>query len=375
MAKRRQRHLAYDILEHRTLLSGAHGAVKEHAHARALLARREAAVAARPASIDPPTSPVTGGGLFTVGPAPSTGDIQSIQQAAITNNTVMFLTQLDVLSGTNPNIQQTSASILNDARNLDLAIWNLANTLGVNLPADIEGNDVSIAKQVALSANGGSFDQTYLSALNQVGTTLSGQLQQMETGAQAAAIRSFAATVLPIVQADIAAAQATATGNGSSSLTPVGVVPNSPTIAGADLASLETSYSMNLTERFLAQFTTLVTGNYRVQRYDSKLMSDHEMMAVQEGMYAAATGTYLPASITGMDIPMSMMLVNASGTRQYNRVYLKQMVTMHTIDLDLNNMTLSTTQNPEIRVFAMMGAATDVMHRQGAALLLKQFVR
>ncbi len=377
MIRRNQKTMTCEILENRTLLSGAHAAVKEHAHRRELAAavRREAAAAVHMAVVDATTSPVTGGGLFSVGPVPATSDVQSLQQAAISNNTVMFLTQLGALSSTNATIQQEAGSILNDARNLDLAMWNLANSLGVNLPADIEGSDTSIAAQAATSVNSSTFDQALLGALNQAGTGLASQLQQMATGAQTASIRSFATTALPIVQADLAAAQASASGTGTSTLAPVSTVPSSTTLGGADLPTLELSYSMNLDERFLAQFTTLVSSNVRVQQYNAKLINDHEMMAVQEGMYAAATGTYLPATITGMNIPMTTMLLNASGSSRYDRMYLKQMVAMHTTDLDANNQTLANAQNPVLRTFAAVAAATDVVHRQGASLLLRGFVR
>ena len=185
MAKTSLRRLECDFLEPRSLLSGAHASVKVHADLRAVrLGSAQAAQLAIAQAQAGLAGAVTGGGLLPTGTAPLNADTQSFQQVAYSNNAVMFIAQLEVLKGTKPGDQQAAASVLTDARNLDLLAHSVASSLGVSLPSDIEGNIRTSVQQVAILANSGSFDETALGAMNQVGTTLVGQLQQMQSGAR-----------------------------------------------------------------------------------------------------------------------------------------------------------------------------------------------
>ena len=132
-------------------------------------------------------------------------------------------------------------------------------------------------------------------------------------------------------------------------------------------------------EKFLAQFTDLVSNESRVQLYAEKLISDHEMESIQLGMYAVASGSYLPASIQGGEIPTAMKVLSvfssSTNTSKYDRNYLQTMVRSHTMDLTTSRNTIATTTNPVLNEFAMDDIPTDVMLRQGATLLLRNFVR
>jgi predicted outer membrane protein len=135
------------------------------------------------------------------------------------------------------------------------------------------------------------------------------------------------------------------------------------------------SYSTNLAERFLGQFTDLITNSNGVRQYADKLINDHAQTAVKQGRYAAATGTYLPASAQGSDVSTALKVVGAVNTRgrstKYDRVYLQAMVRSHSADIQTNQNVVATIQNPVLKEFAMEDIPTDYLHRQGAQTLLR----
>jgi predicted outer membrane protein len=216
----------------------------------------------------------------------------------------------------------------------------------------------------------GNTDQTYSGVIVQAENTLVARLQRMATGAQDASVRSFAAGLLPTVEADQAAA------NGTGALAPVGSTPSSSTLSSTDLTDVETFYSMNLMEVFLGQLTTLVTTHYRDLLYAEKLMGDHEGANVSLGTYAASTGTYLPAAIDSDDAPAAMGVVAALGktggknSAGYDRVYFQTMIQGHTMALQFCNTLIDTTQDPNLEQFAVNIVPTVVLHRMGAHVLL-----
>jgi predicted outer membrane protein len=317
---------------------------------------------------------VTGGGLVTYGPAIPNNQFDLFQQVAISNNAVMFLTQLEILKGTNATLQQASASVLTDARNLDLLASNVADPLGVPLPEDLQGSTMTTVRQAALAANAGSFDQAYLTAMNTVGTTLVSQLQMLQGSGINSSLSTFATTALPIVQTDTAALKSIASG-GSNTLTPVSSSPSSTTLSSTDLSTLESSYSTTNTERFLGQLTDLVSNTLQVQLYGDKLVNDHEQESDTLGRYAAATGTYLPAAIQGNDVTTATQvlgaIVTSGSTTSYDRSYLQAMVTSHMQDMSSNENTVNTTSNLVLKAFAVGDLPTDLMHLNGALYLLQ----
>lgn len=415
MFKTRRRKLECDILEERALLSGvtglvpaqadvapAHAAVKsahaaartarlnaKHMHAsirsaRAAIRSADALMAAQQATplagtaATGTTGSITGGGLVTVGPPPTSQETDLFQQVAIANNAVAFLTQLEILKGTTSNLQQASMSVLNDARNLDLLAYNTANSLGVSLPADLIGNVKTTVMQAVTAVNGGQFEKAYATALSSVGSTMVSQLQMMEGSNINASLRTFATTALPIVQTDIAALQTVANG-GTSTLPTVSTSPSSSTLSSTDLNTLATSYSTATTERFLGQLTALTSNNLQIRLYGEKLISDHEMQALQISSYAAATGTFLPASITSSaDLSAAMKVLNAvptssgGGTTSYDQTYLMGAVSGHIADMTANENTVNTTTNAVLKQFAISDLPTDLMHLNAAIYLMQQ---
>lgn len=385
MLKRSRRRLECDFLEERTLLSAVHGHVVAHhaAHhgsAADVKAGHAAIPAAQPGS-DPvgTAGTVTGGGLVTIGPAPSNNDTNLFQNVAIDNNAVVFLTQLELFKGTNSNLQQAATSVLTDARNLDMLANNVANSLGVTVPADLQGAMQNTVRTAALAANGGKFDQAFLTAMSTVGSTFVGQLQQLEASSTAS-LSTFAATALPIVQADIAA-MTTVAGGGANPLTPASSTPTSTTLSSTDLNTLESSYSTTITERFLGQLASLVSNTLYVQVYGEKLITDHEQGSLQIGNYAAATGTYLPANITGStDISSAMQVIGAGpsssggSTSAFDRTYLQAMITTHESDLSSDENTIGNSTNFALQRFAISDAYTDLMHLNDAIYTLKLYV-
>jgi predicted outer membrane protein len=364
--KTRQRRLECDRLEARELLSAAQTHFGGHAQARHSMGGSGSGVSsAQVGSV----SPVTGGGLVNVPPAPSSGDVQMLQGAASADELVIFLTQMEVLSGSNPAVQQTAASILNDARNVELALNAFAGGLGVTLPPNIAGYNQVLARQMISGVRTGSVDPTYSSLIVQAETSLVAQFQQMATSAQDPSVRSFAAGVLPTVQSDLGAAL------GIISLPPVSDSASSDSLDSSDLSTLETYYSIDQMEHFLGQLTTLFTPRTRVVQYAAKLIGDHESANIGLGVYAAATGTYLPASISSADVPMASTVVAAlnvvpgGNTTPYDRVYLRQMIMGHTAALQFTYQTIATTQNPVLKQFATNVEPTVNMLLQVARLL------
>jgi putative membrane protein len=307
-----------------------------------------------------------------VGPALSQSDTQAIQQVATTNNLDMFLTQLALLADGRQAVQQDALTVLNDGRDIDLQLRELADSKGIDVPSDITGADESSGMQVVAAVKSAMFEPTYLIALIQAEVRLATQLQAESTGSQDSDVRQFAQTALPLVQTDLMATVGllTGTGAGTSGGTAPPTSPSSPTLGGDDLQTLERSYSGTLLEHFLAQLTALETKNSDVQSYAEKLIDDHEQEDVQLARYAIATGTYLPPSIQGQDVQTAEQVLAPLGTTQYDRNYLMTMVQTHTQDIQDNEQTIATTQNPVLRQFAQDDIPTDWLHRAGAEFLL-----
>lgn len=316
---------------------------------------------------------VTGGGIATVPAAPSYSDVAALQGVASGNNLISFLTQFEALSGTDQATQQLSLSILNDARNVDMALNGFAGGIAVTLPGNIAGADQVLARQMIAAARGGNVDAAFSGLIVQATSNLVGRLDQMATTAQDASLRSFASGLLPTVQADLAAAQGTGT------LAPVGTVATSSTLNASDLTTLSTYYAINVMERFLGQMTALVTNRNPIALYSAKLIGDHEGGTLALGGYAASTGTYLPASIPSADAPMAADIVAAlrtvrpRNTGRYDRIYLREMIKGHSGALELTSQVIETTQNPTLKQFALNVQPTIDMHLVSAKTLFRRF--
>jgi predicted outer membrane protein len=316
-------------------------------------------------------NPVTGGGLVNVPSAPVAADVTALQGVASANNLVAFLSQFEALSGSDPTSQQLALSILNDARNVDMALNGFAGGVSVILPANIAGGDQALAQQMIAAAKGGSVDQAFSTLIVQAEANLVGQIDHLSTSAQDASIRAFASGLLPTVQADLAAAQGTGT------LAPVGVAPSSATLDSTDLDTLSTYYAINVMERFLGQMTLLVTNRSPIALYSAKLIGDHEGAALALGGYAAGTQTYLPASIPSSAAPMAQSVVaglrwvRPRNTGRYDRNYLNQMVMGHAEALKLTSQVIATAQNPNLKQFAVNVQPTINMHLLAARTLLR----
>jgi predicted outer membrane protein len=307
--------------------------------------------------------------------APVSSDVLAMQSAASGTELVLFLSQFEALSGSNSATQQLATSLLNDARNVELALNGFAGGEGVILPGNIAGSDQILAQQMIAGVRGGSTDQTFSILIVQAEASLVVQFEQMAIGAQDEELRAFAASVLPTLQADLAAVQ------GTGSLEPMSEMASSQTLNSSDLSTLETFYSINLMERFLGQLTVLVTTRSPIALYSAKLIGDHEQGILGLGAYAANTATYLPASIPAMDASMVTSIIAALGSprvrnsSRYDRVYLQQMVIGHSDALGYTRSVIATAQNPVLRQFAINVEPTINMHLLTARVLARRFGR
>ena len=132
MLKRSRRRPVCDFLEERTMLSVAHAQLVAHRQevrirvaevrserAAARLGRADPAPVATTSTSSGGTSgSVVGGGLLAFGTPLTNSEFDLFQQVAINDNAVAFLTQLEGLKGTTASLQQASATVLNDARDL-----------------------------------------------------------------------------------------------------------------------------------------------------------------------------------------------------------------------------------------------------------------
>lgn len=366
--KTRRRRLEWDCLETRALLSRAPGAMGPHHAGMPGDGQGTPGMAEVQGA-----SPVTGGGLASVSTGLGTADVVSLQSAASGNNLVLFLTQFEALSGTDATTRQLAASIMNDARNVELALNAFAGGtgIGVGLPGNATGNDQVLAQQMIAGVKAGNVDSTFSTLIVQAEQSMVAQFQAMATGAQDPALRVFAAGVLPTEQADLAAAQGTGT------LAPVSGTPSSTTLDASDLSTLSTFYAINVMERFLGQMTVLVTAKQPVSLYAAKLIGDHGQGVVGLGAYAATTGTYLPPTIPASDSAMASTVVAALGStrpgrsNRYDAVYLKQMIMGHSAALQYTKTVIATAQNPVLKQFAVNVAPTIYMHLLTARMLYR----
>lgn len=303
-------------------------------------------------------------------PLPSS-DVQSLQQLASANNTVTFLTQLTMLESPRINADPNALKALDDARDLDLALHQVAQSNGTVVPADIEGTDVATARAAVSGINTRFFGQRDSAALLQAGNTLVSDLQHLATS-KSPDLQVISQVFLPVASADVHNLELAMHGGTPVVGTPPSTTPNSTNLGASDLQTLEKSYSTTQMERFLAQFTALETRNNGLHQYAEKLIQDHEMEAIQIANYAQSTGTYLPANIQAQDAMTSERVLHFGNTRAYDRVYLRTMVHSHTKDIMDNRLTVATTTNPTLKQFAMDDLGTDWVHRAGAQFLLRR---
>ena len=169
------------------------------------------------------------------------------------------------------------------------------------MPSDVSGVEEVAARSVVAALGCKNFQSVYLADLNAAETWLSRELAGAQAGDQDARLKALAGRALGTVRADLKAVQGliSGAGDGTGGRAVPASSPRSATLDGTDLQIAETSYSGNVMEYFLAKLTDLQTDDSNVDNYAEKLIEDHEQELVQLGSFAAATGTYLPASIPG----------------------------------------------------------------------------
>jgi predicted outer membrane protein len=329
-------------LEERALLSSVHASILKAAHHPVVGLRHQQVTARVVGAASRGANPGIGASAAPNAAAtPADAGTVALQQAASANNLEMFLAQLAMFSGQGA-AQQAALTVLNQDRDIDLQIHSLADSLGTVVPSDITPSDQPIAKQVVTSINKSSADQTaFLNAVVQAETQRIGQLQQQISSVPAGGVKDLLQSMLPVVRAHLAAAQALLAGTSPVTGPAPSTTPSSATLNGGDLQILERSYSTTLTERFLAQLTDLQSNNSNVQLYAQKLINDHEQEVLEIGRYAAATQTYLPANIQGTDVQTSQKVLSAVNSRRYDNNYLKTMVQSHTMDIKDNWQTIA----------------------------------
>jgi putative membrane protein len=318
-----------------------------------------------------PSRSITGGGLVGVVTPLSSSDVIALQSVASKTNLIVYLTQFGDLSGSNATTQQTGTSILNDTRHVDLALDEFAANEAVTLPSGFANNYVILAQAMIAGVQAGSADQTFTKLIVAAEASEFMQFDHMAHSATDPAVRAFAASVLPTVQSDLAAARGTIT------LPPVSNVPSSATLNSSNLSTLETYNSVDSMEVFLGELSGLVTKNYGILQYSDKLVIDHGQANVTIGNCAAASGTYLPAAISSGNAPMAQMIIAALPSAKtkssipYDRVFLEQMIMGHTQALQFTRQVIMTTQNPAVKQFAIDIAPTIYIHRLVALALLR----
>ena len=347
--------------------------VMSHAHPHAMMAKHKHA--ASPTTEQANTSPVTGGGLVNVPPAPGSGDVGMLQNAASGNQLIIFLTQFEALSGSNSTTQQMATSILNDARNVELALDDFAASDGVSLPGNISASgDQNLAQQMIYGIKKGQADQTFSNLIVQAESSL----HAVPAGSQAPRTHPFAPSPPGSCRPSRMTSRAP---QGTTTLAPVSNVASSATLSTSDLNTLETYYSIDLMEHFLGQLTMLVTTKNQDLAYSAKLIGDHEGANAELGTYAASTQTYLPASISSSDSMMAMSVIaglKTTGPRNsydYDQNYLTQMIMGHKAALQLTNSLIPTEQNPVLKQFEVNVKPTVWMHLQTARTLYRKFVQ
>ena len=140
--------------------------------------------------------------------AMSQGDVKMLQQIATTNNLQRFLTQLDLLADPSPAKAKPDAEIvLTDARDLDLALNDLASSEGTVVPSDVSGVEEVAARSVVAALGSKNFQSVYLADLNAAETWLSRELAGAQAGAQDARLKALTGQALGTVRADLKAVQ------------------------------------------------------------------------------------------------------------------------------------------------------------------------
>src|SRR5262249_23700797 len=152
--KMRRRRLECEHLETRALLSGSSGHISAQLRHHVMTTVSKP-VAAPAAQVETAQS-VINGALVN---APSDADVTALPDTASDNTLVLFLTQFEALSGSDASLQQTALSILNDSRDIDLALNTFAGGVAVTLPANVAGTNQALAQQMIAAVRSGNADQ------------------------------------------------------------------------------------------------------------------------------------------------------------------------------------------------------------------------
>jgi putative membrane protein len=347
MRRATRHHLRFDSLEDKTLLSNI--------HPLAVQKRAIPAAVVRPAQTS--TTPTV-----------TSSDVQALQQHESSDNLVVFLANLALVTSTRANVQQFATQILNTHETGDEAIDKTAMSLNILLPSDIsQASDQQSAQTVLKALNTPNFDQTFLSTILQV------EQARVTTAQNLVNNTSINSAIRNVVQPEIAqdtqvVTQAQALLN---NLGPTGsqIQGNGPSSPSNDAEYVQVAHSTNVFEILISQAAALLSSRSDVQTYAQKLISDHHMSDLQVSELASYRGQTLSPVLSPMDLANARQVLATANTANFDPLYLSTNVSAHQNDIQTNQQELARTQDPNVRQYAKDDIPTDNLHLIGAQFL------
>ncbi|MBV8774790.1 MAG: DUF4142 domain-containing protein [Deltaproteobacteria bacterium] len=139
-------------------------------------------------------------------------------------------------------------------------------------------------------------------------------------------------------------------------------------VAASDLSFMKKAAQGGLAEVELGQLATEKATSPEVKQFGQRMVEDHGKANDQLKQIASQKGVTLPDKLDAKDAATKARLEKLSG-EQFDRAYIKDMVTDHTKDVSEFRMEARTGKDPEVKNFASETAGTIEDHLKHAKSL------
>ena len=139
-------------------------------------------------------------------------------------------------------------------------------------------------------------------------------------------------------------------------------------VAASDVSFMKKAAQGGLAEVELGQLATEKAASPEVKQFGQRMVDDHGKANDQLKQIASQKGVALPDKLDAKDAATKARLAKLSG-EQFDRAYIKDMVTDHTKDVSEFRMEARSGKDPEVKNFASETAGTIADHLKHAKSL------
>jgi len=330
--------------------------------------------------------------------------VTGLQEDSSGDNTEEFVSQTEVLMGSNANVQAFAASVIPDHRDTNFIDQKVGQILNYIAPSQIQPQDVPTALAALAGVNTGNVDTAYLQAMVAINAKkVAAETQQMGQ-TTSPILMAFLQSELTSDQMHLTQAQTLlANPNAALNIMPPAAPTGTSNLLTGDQALLTSAYGMSTTDMYEAQLAALVDGQpqasnpvapyaAQVYQFGQKLTGDHAILNNMLESVAFATNTPLQAGIPTSLAPAvqgilatikpadpaantiaGTTLTNGPvKTSDYETTYLTNSVNMHVMLLTAENAGQSTAVDPNLKAVIAGDIPNTYVHLETAITNLSQ---